>query len=207
MSPRADVSEERKAQIIQAAMICLARQGYRQTTMDDIVRESGLSKGTLYWYFPSKDDLFLAILDVWMGELAQAIGMPVATDPTAQRLQAWVSAFTRFAQADPDRVRLIIEFWAEVHRSRGIEERLGQVYEERALLLAGIVRQGIERGELRAVDATSVAHAFLAVYDGLLLQQILMPDHFSWEQLNRLAIDTLLHGLLAPGAGGERVDG
>jgi AcrR family transcriptional regulator len=58
MPPRPDVSAERHAQIIKAALACFSRKGYTNTTMDDIVAESGLSKGSLYWYFDSKDDLF-----------------------------------------------------------------------------------------------------------------------------------------------------
>ena len=51
MTPRPDVSEERKAQIYQAALACFNRKGYYRTTMDDIVAESVLSKGSLHWYF------------------------------------------------------------------------------------------------------------------------------------------------------------
>ncbi|HET7081061.1 MAG TPA: helix-turn-helix domain-containing protein, partial [Chloroflexia bacterium] len=55
MSPRPDVSEERKNQILDAAAAVFSRLGFHEARMDDIVRESGLSKGTLYWYFTSKD--------------------------------------------------------------------------------------------------------------------------------------------------------
>ncbi len=197
MSPRVDVAEERRTQIIEAAIACLARQGYHHTTMDDIVRASGLSKGTLYWYFPSKEDLFLAILDVWMHELQTATAPADILAPTPQQLRAWVEAFTRFAEMDPGRVRLIVEFWAEVHRSRAIDRRLGELYRQRALPLAQIIERGIARGELRPVDALALAHTFLAVYDGLLLQRILLPDHLSWPQVNQAALDILLGGLQA----------
>ena len=72
MTPRPDVSEERKAQIYQAALVCFSRKGYHQTTMDDIVAESGLSKGSLYWYFKSKKELFLSLFQEVMGQLGQA---------------------------------------------------------------------------------------------------------------------------------------
>jgi len=62
MSPRPDVSEERKNQILDAAGKVFARLGFQKTRMDDIVEESGLSKGTLYWYFKSKDE-FEAVED------------------------------------------------------------------------------------------------------------------------------------------------
>ena len=53
--------EVRRAQILDAAQTCLARSGYHLTTMDDVVRESGLSKGSLYWHFDSKEDFDAAM--------------------------------------------------------------------------------------------------------------------------------------------------
>src|ERR687883_426065 len=55
--------QQRRDQILAAAMSCFARQGYHNTSMDDVVRESGLSVGAIYTYFSSKEDLFLALAD------------------------------------------------------------------------------------------------------------------------------------------------
>src|SRR3982750_3143286 len=55
--------QQRRDQILAAAMGCFARQGYHATSMDDVVRESGLSVGAIYSYFASKEDLFLALSD------------------------------------------------------------------------------------------------------------------------------------------------
>jgi len=63
MSPRPDVSEERKGQILNAAEEVFTSKGFDEARMDDIAEETGLSKGTLYLYFKSKDDLIFAILD------------------------------------------------------------------------------------------------------------------------------------------------
>ena len=60
---------KRQHQILHAAAKCFAEKGYHTTTMDDIVREAGLSKGTLYWYFNSKKALFRSLIDYWLGEL------------------------------------------------------------------------------------------------------------------------------------------
>ena len=63
MSPKPDVSEERKSQILDAAMNTFARMGFHKARMDDVAEEAGLSKGALYWYFKSKDAIIGAILD------------------------------------------------------------------------------------------------------------------------------------------------
>jgi AcrR family transcriptional regulator len=63
MSPRIDVSEERKAQILEAAKESFTERGFHKTRMSDIAEASGLSKGTLYWYFESKDAIILSLLE------------------------------------------------------------------------------------------------------------------------------------------------
>ena len=64
MSPRPNVSEERRAQIIESAIKVFARQGFASTRMDDVAIESDMSKGLLYWYFKSKDEIIIAIADL-----------------------------------------------------------------------------------------------------------------------------------------------
>ena len=63
MSPRPDVSDERKNQILNAAEQVFTKKGLDLARMDDIAEETGLSKGTLYLYFKSKEELIIAILD------------------------------------------------------------------------------------------------------------------------------------------------
>jgi AcrR family transcriptional regulator len=64
MSPRPDVSEERRNQIIESAIKVFAREGFANTRMEDVATESGLSKGLLYWYFKSKEEIIIAIADL-----------------------------------------------------------------------------------------------------------------------------------------------
>ena len=61
--PRVDVSVERKNQILDTAAKVFARHGFHQARMDYIVQESGLSKGAIYWYFKSKDEIITALLE------------------------------------------------------------------------------------------------------------------------------------------------
>ena len=61
----AEAKEARRTQILDAAVRCFARTGYYATTIEDVVRETGLSRGALYLYLPSKEALYLAISDRW----------------------------------------------------------------------------------------------------------------------------------------------
>lgn len=68
MSPRPDVSEERKNQILEAAVAVFARLGFQQTRMDDIAQQAGLSKGALYLYYRSKDAIIAALLKYFFAQ-------------------------------------------------------------------------------------------------------------------------------------------
>ncbi|MBW2372794.1 MAG: helix-turn-helix transcriptional regulator, partial [Deltaproteobacteria bacterium] len=64
--------EARRAQILEAALRCFSEKGYHEATMDDLAREAGLSKGSLYWHFKSKAQVFAGLLAAYTLELFQA---------------------------------------------------------------------------------------------------------------------------------------
>ena len=70
---KAKVAQERRSQILEAALRCFAHQAHHQTTMDDIVEESGLSKGTLYWYYESKKEISVSVMEKWLGEWGKSL--------------------------------------------------------------------------------------------------------------------------------------
>ncbi len=77
MSPRPDVSEERRTQILEAAMAVFARQGFDKARMDDIAQQARLSKGALYLYYKSKDAIISAILQLpLLAGYEKAAGLP-----------------------------------------------------------------------------------------------------------------------------------
>src|SRR5260221_12602324 len=78
----AAAKEARRTQILDAAVRCFARTGYYATTIEDVVRETGLSRGALYLYFPSKEALYLAISDRWNCGMDAAIKARLTPDLT-----------------------------------------------------------------------------------------------------------------------------
>ena len=56
-----------------AAFHCFAQAGFHATSVDDIVKQTGVSKGTFYWYFETKEQVFVQILDVWAHEVEAEI--------------------------------------------------------------------------------------------------------------------------------------
>ena len=97
MAPRTDISEERREQILDAAATVFARLGVRESRMDDIVAQADLSKGGLYWYFKSKDDLVAAFIERLFARGIDNFKEFLKTD---QPLRARLMAISHYVAAD-----------------------------------------------------------------------------------------------------------
>jgi AcrR family transcriptional regulator len=168
----------RRQQILDAALVCFDRAGFHRTSMQDIFDESGLSVGAVYRYFASKEDIVEAIAEQRHAREAELIGeaMGVA-DPRlalhrlAELCLGWLT--------DPDerqRRRVGVQVWAEaVHRDR--LRAIVQRGADQRLLLVGFLDEAQRDGRLPlGVEPEALARVYLALFQGLILQQAWEPD-------------------------------
>ena len=123
MSADKEDAARRKQQIIEAATTVFARKGFHGATMDDIVAESGLSKGGLYWYFEGKDDIIAAILRQFFDQEMVGLEAVVAAGgpATAQLLQL----ARRLAAEMEEAARMLpisLEFYAVAARQEAVRQ-------------------------------------------------------------------------------------
>lgn len=165
--------EARRAQILEAAFRVFAERGYHASRMDDLVRESGLSKGSLYWHFESKEDVFLAVFDALEAELFAAWDDEETHDHPVMRM---LEREGEIALARLVGEREALGAWMEFLMHPAARDRMQLTYERSRERLAGLVRRGIDAGEIRtdvAVDET--AALFTGIVEGLVLQAFLDP--------------------------------
>jgi AcrR family transcriptional regulator len=196
MSPRPDVSEERKSQIVEAAMIVFARSGFHEARMDDIAEEAGLSKGALYWYFDSKDGIITAIFEnLFNRELAQLQGISDEPGSSRERLLKFVQLtfadLTEFISYSA----LFYEFYAQALRQEEIRGTLKIYLRSFLAVLTPLIEQGIARGELRTVSSKESAIAIGALIEGTILLWIYDPDLIDLEQHIESSFNLLFDGL------------
>lgn len=196
MSPRPDVSEERKNQILDAATTVFARSGFSKARMDDIASESNLSKGALYWYFNSKDEIILAMMDrLFERELADLHALQQADRTATERILEFTEFFiedmTQLLQLMP----IAYEYLALAFRDEAVQQALSKYLRSYLELIAPIIQQGIDHGEFRQVDANEVAIAIGAVFEGTVLLWVYDSEIVQVEQHIRGGIDLLLDGL------------
>jgi len=168
--------QEIRERIIAAAVRVFSDKGFHSSTIADVCRESGLSVGAIYTYFPSKEALFRHSCDHiaarGLDELAERLA---GAATTAERLtiavDLYIETIDEYAGA-PGQISLV-QAWAEADREPGVREMLAARRER--LVGAGqmLLYQGIAAGELPAwLDVDAVTRAILALLDGLLLQRI-----------------------------------
>jgi len=196
MPPRPDVSAERRAQIIEAALACFTRRGYNNTTMDDIVAESGLSKGSLYWYFKSKDELFAeAMLSVFTDVGQEAFAALEQCTAASDKLRVIAQVAVGISKKIEGFFGLFLEFWASSPR----REEAGQLWLGMLVqfkdVVVGTIEEGIRNGEFKPVDAEELVWAMMAAYDGLAAYAMLIPG-IDLERTSEVFAETLLDGLM-----------
>ena len=196
MSPRPDVSDKRRNQILDAAEEVFTRKGIDQARMDDIVEETGLSKGTLYWYFKNKDAIIIAILDrIFAREFEQLESMKTAEASAVECL--WL--LTDMITADMLRMLRLMpiayEFLALAFRSKVVQKVITQYFNRYMEILVPIIQRGIDSGEFRPVDAQEVAIAAGAIFEGTILLWVYDKNRVNPEAHIRSGMHLLMEGV------------
>ena len=193
--------DERSPEILDAALASFAEKGFAATRMEDVARRAGISKGTIYLYFDSKEALFKALARASIGAQLALVRAHVAAHdgPSAQLLRFVIGAIGNFA-ATSDRVVLgrvllaeagnfpeLAEFW----RREIIDQGLG--------LMESIVRRGQDSGEFRTLPPSHAARLCVAPILVLILWRTIFArfdrEPYDYQGLVAAHVETLLQGL------------
>lgn len=196
MSPRPNVSEERRAQIIESAIKVFARQGFASTRMDDVAIESDMSKGLLYWYFKSKDEIIIAIADLLFGaEFRKLQSLSVECQTARACLESYLEIFIADVQGMLKVAPVIYEFYALAFRNVTVRKVMQEYLGRFVAILEPIVQHGMENGEFVAGGARQVTLAIGSALEGTLLLWAYAPDLVQPEPQLRLSMALMLDGL------------
>ena len=188
----------RRQQILDAARVCFLRDGFHNTSMQDVIREAGLSVGAVYRYFPSKNDIITGLAEQVIGQVVTVFDELAEADPPpplATTMQVAVDIVT--SQTGPDgTLRLALQIWSEALRDPVLAEFVDKVYRRLRQTLVRLARAAQAHGHLPPeADPEAVGVVLFAMMPGYALQRILTgepePDLFK----------SGLRTLLAPAAG------
>jgi len=181
-SPNAVMPEVRRTkgaatrdQILNAAARLMHVQGYQSTSLDDVLRESGVGKGNFYYYFKSKEDLGYAIIDRTTRAFIERSLGPAFADVEADPIAQIHTFLDRVLDAQRQRncvggcvMGNLASELSDVHE--GFRRRLAEIFDVWRMHLAEAVSRGQTRGRLRAdADASRVAQFLVAGLEGAIL--------------------------------------
>jgi len=132
--------QARRAQLLDAAREVFVVQGYHAAAMDDIAERAGVSKPVLYQHFPSKLDLYLALIDAGREQLVAAVKEALdATTANKSRVQGVVQAYFDFVNDEAAAFRLIFE--SDLTNDPQVRERVDATNAECATLICAVIRE------------------------------------------------------------------
>ena len=188
---------ERQSQIYEAALACFGRYGYHQTTMDQVAAESGLSKGTLYWHFRSKQALFLALFRHLMDQLAERWEAMVRREPggATAKLEASLAFFRQDVEPLLPVFTIMIETWALIREDAELAAQARLAFGRFQRGVEQIIAQGVAAGELNVASPDDVAFVLVTLITGIVVRMASGFWQRDWERVLDCVRQLVLGGL------------
>jgi AcrR family transcriptional regulator len=195
--PRGRDADASRRELLDAAAAEFAARGYRGATVDGIARRAGLSKGTFYWVFGSKDDVFRALLEERIDRPVRAIADLIAVAGGPGTGAAAGDVLGGLLRTDRDVVLLVHEYWIAAARDRRTARRFAdrQRALRDALARAFEVRHEADGVQL-AIPAEDLAEAFIALALGLSMDALVDRASVSpglFGEIASLIYDGMVH--------------
>jgi len=163
-----ELKDRRKEQIMSAALSVVVAKGYDQSRMDDIVEKSQLSKGAIYWYYKSKKEVYLSLVDYWFIQYSSGVVDTLQQQNSASdQLKALFEFFIEQFDKNPAAFKLLVEFWRLAGLNPDFNTKLQQVYSDFLEYIIEIIKVGIANGEFKNVEPRITALSILINIEGI----------------------------------------
>lgn len=188
--------KERRQQLMDFAAARFAQNGYHPTSVAEIVQGLGVGKGVFYWYFDSKEQLFVEILRDAQHSLRKSQQQAISNeDDPVRRIRLGIRASMQWS-ADHRDVNQLIQFAITDERF------IAAIRKGQEVAVADAMRhisEGIERGQIRDADPLMLAHAVLGVTTHL-ARVFIHQRNDPYDEVADAAVSFILDGLLVPDA-------
>lgn len=182
-------------EIYRASLKLFAHYGYRKTTIDDVAREVGMTRSNLYFYVPSKRDLYektvsRAFLE-WQGDVADAVAKE---EDVVEKFRVMALKSIEYLQHHEELRSLFIKdpgiFSLSPKDDRFYGINLGAIH-----LIEDILREGIEQGRFHIVDVEHTSQLFFSIYVMFLIKTYVKSEGISAMRMYEQGLEIILRGL------------
>jgi len=202
MSPKIVDRPKKQREIGLAALDVFAERGFERAAMSQIAEAAGVSKGTLYLYFDSKEDLVLHAVGAWVEQFPQETQREVPDDlPPEQRLRAVVHAMIRTFVPNDRSLKIaaaLFQLYVANPKLWARYQMAGEMFQGARKVVSDIVLEGVSTGIFRpeaARQAEKIAVNLIAFLDGIALHHYMSDRQIDLSEHIDFYIDTLLASL------------
>jgi len=194
---REQIREERRRQILASALTVFSQKGFHAANVSDIAAHAGVSQGTIYWYFSSKQELFDAAIEAFFTGLgAELMAASHGSEAAADKLRALARSMDDFVANAQQVFAAFLGYLASSEDRQGSAQFWIDLLQQYVDGMVGIIEEGIRNGEFKEMDAEGLVWAIAAAYDGLAAYSMFMPD-IDVSRVSKVFVETLLSGLVA----------
>jgi len=181
--------EQRKSKIIDGALKVFKAQGIEKTTMDEIALESGFGKATLYYYFASKDEVFIAIMETGWKQLWEGIESLIVDNKNPK--EKFINIVKEVASIVDKNKNLYGFLFTAPNHIQDASKQTWKTYQERLYsILKSIIEEGIKAKEFIKLDPNLLMKAIGGLFHGLLINND--------ESIDKKQFEFMLHNFLKP---------
>ena len=193
---------QRKEQIMDAALKVIISKGYDNSRMDDIVDLSSMSKGAIYWYYKSKKEVYLNLVNYWVIKYSTVINHIIEEDDSpADQLKDVFEYFILQYEQDPSAFKALVEFWSLAGRDKDFQKKLDKVYSKFLEFLERIINKGVKSGEFKNLDVRITALSIMVNIEGIIWFTLFDAHGLSAREYINTITNFILSGLINKSSG------
>lgn len=197
--------DEKRREIVKAAIRCFSRNGYHNTKVQDITKSIGISTGTFYIYFKNKRDIFVEVIDeifsTIVGDAAEAIKQ--ANGPLEKLIVRGEVFYKNYSKYDEILHQIRSEMAGEDNWPR---TRIKTAYKELTTPVIREIENGIKQGLWREVDAELAAYALTGLVEIMSLR-LKLDNKYCHEDVMMFIFDLVSKGFAGPNFGTDKDTG
>jgi len=192
--------ENKRIQILHAAIEIFAKKGLERGKIADIAKQAGIGKGTIYEYFKSKDEIFSAIENMFIDDsIVHIEKLANSKNTPLRKLEEIIKYSIDMHETMGDTIIIISEMWAQHSRGQlhGHKNSIfADMYNNYYKMIKKILTEGINKGEFRKMNQDGVAAMMLALIDGMLWQDVVFKGDIKFKKQKNEAIKSFIKGIL-----------
>ncbi len=189
-------SEETRNHILAVATQLFSQAGYDATGVAEICQAAGVSKGAFYHHFPTKQALFMDLLNSYLNGIDSGFNAMRQENLSIPKtlLQMAEMAGSLFQSADIH-LPIFLEFWTQANHDPQVWEAAIAPYRRYKSYFAAMIQEGIDQGTLQPQDAQLASRVLVSLAVGLLMQSLFDPQVSDWPTEAKQSVELLLKGI------------